>query len=117
MSKNQLVRRKIESPDIGVVEGLVYKSYNGFYIIEGILYVAYVKQSEDLRGYQVVERHKPLVLAREVWRDLDAVVIDMIAYLLDSSALHFLLFEVLNCKDRGSLELDLGKFERGEFNE
>lgn len=98
---------ELDAAGINTVSGLVFNAFHCFYYRGDALYMDAVNQSPDLRYYRVVGRHEPLVIARGVKRDLDAVVTDLIAALKRNTAFDLLAFGVCNARNRGGLELDL----------
>lgn len=87
--------------------GLVLNAFHCFYLRDGVLYLDGVKQADDLRNYRVTGHFPPLVLARGIDRELNAVVIELLAELRHGTAFDLLAFGVRTCPTRGGLELDL----------
>ncbi|MNJ60317.1 hypothetical protein D3C77_560390 [compost metagenome] len=106
---DELKRATIELNADGTesVAGLVHNAFHCFYVRDGVLYMDSVNQAPGLRSYRVTGHFAPLVLSRGVVRDLEAVVVELLAALKRSTAFNLLAFAVRNAANRGGLELDL----------
>lgn len=115
----KLVRTLIDLDAGGTtqVEGFVIDSFHGMYVLDGVLWMTHVRQSKGLTHYVTAPNTESLVLARDIERDADAVVIELLAKLREDSAFRFLSYSVLNCKQRSGLELDLVEHKGGQERE
>lgn len=95
------------------VEGFVIDGFHGMYVLDGVLWMTRVKQSNSLTNYVITGNTESLVLSRGIKRDTDAVVLELLAELNKRNAFEFLAFSVFNCKQRGGIRLDLVE-EKGE---